>query len=165
MTKADAVTTMPYKPSWIHRFFDWVDELPIPNWIFYFIVLLVGGAIGHLLAWWKGILLVRQFNLYLALSWSWLVAQLYSAHMNPHIARQALDEIRPLINLDDNNYKTLVHRFTMIPASPALLLNILGFLFGLVFAAAVRPYSPYTLPAFLFLSLGLTLAMAFVSIY
>ena len=160
---------MPYKPNWIIRFFAWVNRLPIPAWLFYFLILFMGGSIQHLYAWGKGVLGVGQLNIFLALSWIWLVEQLlYFGHLNPQIARQALDEIRPLLDLDDEGYKLLSYEFMMTPASPPLLLPILGFLFGLVFAAGVRPFSPeihYAFPEFLFLSWGLTHAMTFVSIY
>lgn len=164
----DDVLAMPYKPSWIHRFFGWVDRLPIPNWIFYLFVLFVGGMIQHLFAWGKGLLETGQLNGYLALTWSWLVAQLYYGHINTEIAHRSLDEFRPLLDLTNDDYTLLSYRFTTIPASPALALQILGFFVGLGFAAVIRPFSPdinYAFPAFTFISLGLTLAMAFISFY
>ena len=98
-----------------------------------------------------------------------MVEQLYYyGHLNPRIARQALDEIRPLLDLDDEGFRLLSYEFTMTPASPALILQIVGLLFGLVFAAAVRPVSPevnYGLPGFLFLNWGLTQATAFPGFY
>jgi hypothetical protein len=164
----DEVLATPFKPNWIIRFFAWVNKLPIPAWLFYFFILFMGGAIQHLYAWGKGVLDVGQLNIFLALSWIWLVEQLfYFGHLNPPIVRQALDEIRPLLDLDDEGFKLLSYEFMMTPASPPLILPILGFLFGLVFAAAVRPFSEihYAFPEFLFLSWGLTHAMTFVSIY
>ena len=164
----DNILPMPYKPSWIHRFFAWVDRLPIPAWIFYLFILFAGGAIQHLYVWGKGILEVGQFNIYLALTWSWLVAQLYYGHLNPQIAQRALEEIRPLLDLDDKGFKLLSFEFTMIPGSPAFILQTLGFFIGLAFAAAIRPFSPeinYAFSEFVFLSMGLTLAMAFISFY
>jgi hypothetical protein len=169
MIMKDEVLAMPLKPSWIHRFFAWVYRLPIPAWFFYFLILFTVGAIQHLFVWWKGILEVGQFNVFLALSGIWLVEQLYYfGHLNPPIARQALDRIRPLLDLDDEGFKRLSYEFMMTPASPPLILPLLGFLFGLVFAAAVRPSSPeihYAFSEFTFLSWGLTHAMTFVSIY
>jgi hypothetical protein len=169
MIVKDEVLAMPLKPSWIHRFFAWVYGLPIPAWLFYFLILFTVGAIQHLFVWWKGILEVGQFNVFLALSGIWLVEQLYYfGHLNPQIARQALDEIRPLLDLDDEGFKRLSYEFIMTPSSPPLILPILGFLFGLVFAAAVRPLSPeinYALPEFVYLTWGLTQAMTFVSVY
>jgi len=165
----DEVLAMPYKPNWIIRFFAWVNRLPFPAWLFYLLILLIGCAIQHLYAWWKGFLEIGLFNVFLALSGIWLVEQLYYfGHLNPQIARQALDEIRPLLDLDDEGFKLLSYEFTMVPASPPLILPMLGFLFGLVFAAAVRPSSPeinYAFPEFLFLSWGLTHTMTFVSVY
>jgi hypothetical protein len=163
------VLAVPYKPSWIHLFFAWVNKLPIPVWIFYLILLFTGGAIQHLYAWNKGILEVGQFNVFLALSGIWLVEQMYYfGHLNPPIARQALDDIRPHLDLDDEGFKLLSYEFTMAPASPPIIVPILGFLFGLVFAAAVRPFSPeinYAFPAFVFLIWGLTQTMTLISIY
>lgn len=162
------IVEMPYRPSWIHSFLDWVERLPIPAWTFYLFILFIGGAIQHLFAWGKGILEVGQINGYMALTWSWLVAQLYYGHLNPHIARKALNEIRPLLDLDDKGFKILSYEVTKIPASPALIMQILGFLVGLAFAAAIRPFSPeinYSFTGFVFFSMGITLAMAFVSFY
>ncbi len=56
----------------------------------------------------------------------------------------------------------------MTPATPAIIWQVLGFLFGLVFAAVVRPFSQeinYTFPEFVFLSWGLSQGMTFLSIY
>ncbi len=165
----DKNLTMPYRPSWIHRFFGWVNSLPIPPWLFYLLILFVMGAIQHMYAWWKGELQVGQLNLFLALSGIWLVEQLvYFGHINPQIARQALDEIRPLLNLKDEDFSRLGYEFRIIPASPPHIVPILGFLFGFVFATAVRPFSPeinYVFPEFLFLGWGLTHAITFVAVY
>jgi hypothetical protein len=160
---------MPYKASWIHRFSAWVDGLPIPAWVFYLLVLFTGGAVQHLFAWRNGTLGVGQFSALLALTWVWLVEQLYYyGHLNPRYARQALNDIRPLLDLDDERFELLSFEFTMTPAGPALILQILGLLFGLVFAIVVRPASPelnYNLPGFLFLNWALTQAMTFAAFY
>jgi hypothetical protein len=165
----DEIVTIPYKPNWIHRFFAWVNRLPFPPWLFYLSILFTGGVIQHLYAWMKGILEVGHFNLFLALSGIWLVEQLYYfGHLNPQIARQALDEIRPLLDLDDEGYKLLSYEFLIVPASPPLIVPILGFLFGLLFAATLRPHAPeinFAFPEFIFLSWGFTQVMAFISIY
>jgi hypothetical protein len=164
----DGVFAMPYKPSWIHRFFGWVEDLPIPNWLFYLLFLLVGGTLQHIFAWGRGLLSVGQFNGYLALTWSWLVAQLYYGQLNTEIAIRSLEEIYPLLDLDHDEFELFSYRFVTIPATLALILQILGFLAGLGFAAAIRPFSPelnYAVPAFTFISWGFTLAMAFVSFY
>ena len=160
---------LPFKASWIHRFSAWVDRLPIPAWFFYLLVLFTGGAIQHLCAWRNGSLGVGQFSSLLALTWIWLVEQLYYyGHLNPRFARQALDEIRPLLDLDDEGFRLLSYEFIMTPATPALVLQILGLVFGLVFAAVVRPVSPetnYDLFGFLLLNWGLTQAMTFAAFY
>jgi hypothetical protein len=160
---------MPFKPNWLLRFFTWVNKLPIPAWKFYLFILFAGGAIQHLVAWGKGVLEVGQFNIFLALSWIWLIEQLYYfGHVNPQIARQTLEEIRPQMDLDDEGFKRLSYEFMMTPASPPLILPILGFLFGLLFAGAVRPISPEVhdiFPGFLFFIWGVTHAMTFVSCY
>jgi hypothetical protein len=165
----DEALAMPFKPNRLLHFFAWVNRLPIPAWMFYLFILFTGGAIQHLYAWGKGILEVGQVNAFLALSLIWLVEQLYYfGHLNPPIARQALDEVRPLLDLNDEDYKLLSYEYTIAPASPPRILPILGFLFGLVFAAAVRPSSPdinFAFPEFLFFSWGLTHAMTFISVY
>jgi hypothetical protein len=164
----DEVSTIPFKPNWIQRFFAWVNRLPIPAWLFYLLILFIGGVIQQSYAWSKGILEVGQFNVFLALSWIWLVEQLYYfGHVHPPIARQALEEIRPLLDVDDDGFARLSYNFLLTPASPPSILPFLGFLFGIVFAAAVRPFSPeihYAFPEFAFLSWGLTHAMTFVSV-
>ena len=163
------VINMPYRPSWIHRFFAWVDRLPVPAWSFYLFLLFIGAAVQHLAAWRMGVLEVGQFNLYFALSQIWLVEQLYYyGHLNPRIARKSLDEIRPLLGLDDEGFEILTFEFTMTPAPPARIYQILGFLFGLVFAVVIRPISPeinYTFPEFVILSWGLSQALTFLSFY
>jgi hypothetical protein len=160
---------MPYKPSWIHRFFAWVDRLPVPAWSFYLFILVLGGVIRHLVAWNTGILEQGQFNLYFALAQIWLVEQLYYyGHLNPRIARQALDDIRPLLDMDEEGFNNLVYEFTMTPASKGRIFQVLGFSFGIAFAAVVRPFSPeinYSFPEYVFLSWGLAQAMTFLSIY
>ena len=165
----DEAVAIPYKPNWIHRFFAWVNRLPIPPWIFYLMILFTGGVIQHLYAWRREILEVGQFNLFLALSGIWLVEQLYYfGHLNPQISRQALDEIRPLLDLDDEGFKLISYEFMITPSSPPVIVPLLGFLFGLIFAAALRPNSPdinFAFPEFIFLSWGLTQAMTFISFY
>ena len=107
---------------------------------FYLLVLLAGGTLQHLFAWRNGSLEIGQFDAFLALTWIWWVEQLYYyGHLNPRFALQALDDIRPMLDLDDEGFKLLSYEFIMTPSSPVLVLQILGVLFCLIIATVVSP--------------------------
>ena len=36
----------PYAPSWLNRFTDWVERLPVPAWVFYLGAWVVGWEVG-----------------------------------------------------------------------------------------------------------------------
>ena len=46
----------PYRPSFVHAFYNWLDRLPIADWLFIVLLFPAVGIAQHLVAWSRGML-------------------------------------------------------------------------------------------------------------
>ncbi len=121
----------PYPPSFVDRFTDWVDRLPIPWWLFYVLLALAYcGAIA---------LALRQTGVYAAVGFHpmqiWLptlaVYLLALTHALDHAAASAMQRFRPAFRGDDRAFATAVYRITTLPARPTLIFTAVGTIISL----------------------------------
>lgn len=121
---------LPYPPSWLDRFVQWVRNLPIPAWLFYSILWLVLSGIEIAVKWLDGTFPVGEFSAYHALPQLILVYDLAVMHYFNQPANKALLSARPALSVDERQYEQLQYRLTILPARPALIASLLGMAFG-----------------------------------
>ena len=87
----------PYPPSWVDRFTDWVERLPIPWWLFYLIVGLLLEAFQVYVLWSGGVFKafgVQFFQLYFPVNY---VLAVFLMHAFDRRARTAIERFRPAL--------------------------------------------------------------------
>src|SRR3972149_782709 len=141
--------TKPFRPNPIHRFYDWLDKLPIPMWLFYPLLLLLSGLLLHLSAWYRGLLPSGQFNLTLLFIFIWLVESFALGHFLLRASGPLLDGYRDQLDVDKVEFERLRYEFTMIPNALGSLFFLLGVVLGgIVAISVVRTTTPAVIEAF-----------------
>jgi len=126
----------PYPPSWVDRFTDWVDRLPMPWWSFYLIVALVLEAVQVTILWRDGIFAiygVQFFQLFFPVNY---VLALFLMHAFDRRAMTALERFRLALRPDASPYPRLLYELTTLPARPTIVAGLIGFAFGAFSVAA-----------------------------
>ena len=86
----------PYRPNAIHAFYDWLDRLPIPDWLFFVLLLPAVGIAQHLVAWGRGLLSPGEFSYDLGTAAIYVTPGLLLGIYALKGAPKALEEYRPL---------------------------------------------------------------------
>jgi hypothetical protein len=142
----------PFTPSWIDRFNDWVERLPIRNWIFHVVFGIVLVLIQLLFLWLdrglqaEEIVPIVIFN---AFAVPYLLALL---HLLDEQAATSLDAMRPRLNLSETEYGQYEYRLSnmpfLAPLIAGLIVTLITVLAPLVATEPVR-YAPLEqLPVF-----------------
>ncbi|HEY6072235.1 MAG TPA: hypothetical protein VIV15_02320 [Anaerolineales bacterium] len=118
------VESRPYPPSFLDRFMDSVERLPLPYWLTYLALFALQSALMHILAWIDGWLPAWRFNPIILLFplWQWLpfaiMTYLDSA------ALQALSIFSPLLAVDGTELKRLKLEFSTMPSRGVVLSGV-----------------------------------------
>ena len=110
-------TDPPYPPSWIDRFNDWVDHLPVRPWVFYLCMWLLLLFIAEGTSTWRYGLQHSD-----KLRWIYVSYSLYGAYFLAAIhyldrwAKTALNGFRSTLKVDEAEQATLFYQLTTMPA-------------------------------------------------
>ncbi len=121
----------PYAPSFIDRFMDWVEQLPIPYWLAYLALFCLHGLFNNVFDWVDGTFPAFTFssgNLVWPL-WLWAPLALMT-HLDL-TALQAVSSFGPLLDLTPEGLQRLKYELTTMPARSVI---ISGFIFTCVYA-------------------------------
>ncbi|MGD9148531.1 MAG: hypothetical protein PVI80_23415 [Anaerolineae bacterium] len=119
-------TERPYKPSWVDRFNDWVEQLPIRSWVFY------GGlGLGLILVqviflWLDGGLPKAEVLMPLVIFNACLLA--FGLALMQLLDRQAvtaLNAMRPTLEMTESELDDFQYRLSTMPAGPTLIAGLL----------------------------------------
>lgn len=111
----------PYKPSWIDRFTNWVEKLPLSGWVFYvcfgcllillqIIILWVDGGLQA-----EELIPVIIFN---GLATSFVLALI---HLLDRQAVTALNTMRPSLDLDEADFEKYQYKLSNMPSRATLI--------------------------------------------
>jgi hypothetical protein len=115
-----------FQVSWIDRFFDWVEGLPIPTLIFYPVLYVLLVSIHHATLWLGGVLQVGQFSKSILLTIDfWLVLQMAAFHYFRNEAEAALLKFRPALSVGAKEFEKLRFSFVHMSAPGTLYTSLL----------------------------------------
>lgn len=134
----------PYRPSWVDRFTDWVERLPVPWWAFYLIIgLLLEGIQIYILS--SGEVFdaygVHLFQFYFPINY---VLALFLMHALDRRSATALERFRPALRPEGRADARLLYELSTLPARPTTAAGLTGLAFGtislLIFGLNMREY-------------------------
>lgn len=139
----------PYRPNFIHAFYNWLDRLPIADWLFIVLLFPAVGIAQHLVAWSRGMLSPGQFSYDLGTAALYLTPGLLLGIYILKAAPKALEEYRPLLDVTDEEYADLKYRFVTIPSGLGTLFFLIGAAIGAAMGfsdMAIAPAADYAFP-------------------
>ena len=95
-----------YRPNFIHAFYNWLDRLPIADWLSIVLLFPAVGIVQHLVAWSRGMLSPGEFSYDLGTAALYLTPPLLLGIYMLKGAPKALEEYRPLLGATDEEYDT-----------------------------------------------------------
>lgn len=114
----------PYPSSWIDRFNDWVDRLPVPAWVFYLCLWLLLAILESGSKWLDGV------EPYFKARWIYILYSFYGVYFLAAIhyldseAKTAFNVFRPTLNVGETEQSSLYYQLTTMPARTVLLLSV-----------------------------------------
>jgi hypothetical protein len=114
-----------FKRSWIDRFYDWVERLPIPFWLFYALVYLTVLLLQHLLAWTDGTLDTGTVSPSFLLHDTWLILLTALGHTVRRNKQDAIERFRPVLKMKEADFQNLNDRFIYLPERVGLWVLLL----------------------------------------
>ena len=133
----------PYKPNFVHVFFDWLDRLPLPAWVSVLILFPVVGLAQHLVAYSRGFLSPGEFNFDLATAGYWLLEGPLFFIWAMKGSRQAWIDIQPLVSSDDMEHVArMYYEFFTVPKWGGTVALLIGGLAGLWNGLADKAVAP-----------------------
>ena len=111
----------PYPPSFIDRFMRFIQRLPIPCWLTYLLLFILGSAINHAVAWIDGPLPVFTFNRLLLVFPLWQWGTLAAVTYLNTTSETILPSFRELLEIDDDTLEKLKYQFTTLPTQGVIL--------------------------------------------
>lgn len=123
----------PYKPSWVDRFTNWVEKLPMPGWVFY-----VGLGLGLILIqvlflWLDGGLAEAEVLLpviiYNALLFPFGLALI---HLLDDQAVAALDSMRSMLETTDPEFQGFRYMLSNMPSRATLIAGLTMLVFSIL---------------------------------
>jgi len=129
-------------PSWMDRYFDWVEKLPIPPLAFYFVLYLFVVGLHHVLLWSAGALPWGEFSqgiLFTVYMWAFL--QMAAFHYFRDLADQAILRFKPALKVNLKEFEDIRFSFVHLDARKTL--------FATVFVSLFTVLSVYVFPTIL----------------
>lgn len=121
LTETPPDNTLPFTPSFLDRFMDFVQRLPMPYWLTYLMLFIVQCMVLHVLAWMDGWIPAYTFEPILLLFPFWLWGPLALMTYLDQVSLEALSSFRPLLDVDEERLKRMKYEFTNLPSQGVLL--------------------------------------------
>lgn len=104
-----------YQSSYIDRFMRFIQRLRAPYWIVYLVFFFAQALINHIVSWLEGWVPLFTFDRILLLYPVWLWIPLIIMTFLNHTSLSAIQNFRPLLDLDDEALARLKAEFTTMP--------------------------------------------------
>ena len=108
-------------PSFVDRIMDFFTRLPVPYWLAYLILFLLQSTLSLVISWIDGWLPTYTFTPLVLLFPFWLWGPLAMMTYLDRIALQALNTVRPLLEISDSELEDLKRTYTLMPQRSVLI--------------------------------------------
>lgn len=122
-----------YAPSWVDWLTDRIDRLPIPAWLAYAVVFIVLLLMANVAGWLDGRLPIGFFDAYLSSLAVYPIAALAGMHYLDVEARAALEQLRPALPIEEEEFLALRYRLTTLPAGATVIWSLIGLAFAVAY--------------------------------
>jgi hypothetical protein len=137
--EGESPPTQPYRPSRIHQFYNWIDRLPGPYWLYYLGVVVIVGLLNHLVARREHVVASGTINWYYALTAVFLGFHLFQIDFLLRVSRDTLVEFLPILDVSETERDRIMFEFTHLPARPTAIAFVFGMATGLGLAVSILP--------------------------
>ena len=104
----ESLQTEPYRPNVIHRLFNRVERLPGPYWLYYAGIIVITGALNHIVAWRERVLAPGEISWRFAFTAFYLAYYLFTNDSMFRVARESLVEFRPILDASEEGFDRIV---------------------------------------------------------
>jgi len=129
-----------FPSSWQNRFFDRVDRLPIPNLAVYALLLVGFALLNHLAPWLEGKLPWGEIDPYQFNFQIWFLVALIAGGYFLAFSRSALIKFRAALDIPQEEFDQLAHRFTQVPARTGWLITLVAAIFSILVISLLASY-------------------------
>ena len=112
---------LPYRPSFVNRFMDWVKRLPIPYSLTYLVLFILHTLLNHIFGWLDGSTPAFTFNLLVPIFPLWLWGPLLIMTYLDATALDALSKFSLLLDISPESMQRLKYEFSTMPARGAII--------------------------------------------
>jgi hypothetical protein len=113
------------KFSWIDRLTIWIDHLPLPAWLFYLVLMVVGEFLFNLIFWIDGSVPFWQRVSLQSASPSLVILSVALYHYLTRVGSQSLQDFRPLLEVDEAEIAQIDFSLNYLPSWMNWILLIL----------------------------------------
>lgn len=135
---SESLPNAPYAASFFDHYFDWVDRLPIPVWLYYGLLYIASVILVELPFWVAGALPWARVDLAGLVGGIWVPLESGTMHYLDHLGARQIEKLRSSLGLDPDSYSVLRYRIQTMPQRPVLLLTGL-LLVGVLTVAILSP--------------------------
>lgn len=122
--QVDIVETVPYPPSFLDRFMDKIERLPVPYWLTYLVLFILQVTLVHVVSWMDGWLPAYTFSPIALVFPLWLWGPMAIMTYLDKLSLNALSSFSPLLDAEEVKRQRLVYQFTNMPVRSVLLSSL-----------------------------------------
>ena len=120
--------TVEQKVSWIDRLIIWIDQLPLPAWLFYIVLVIVAQLLFNIVFWIDGSVPFWKNVTVPSVSFPLIILGLVYYHYLTKAGSKALQGFRPLLESDEDEIAKIDRALNYLPAWMSWIIFIWGML-------------------------------------
>lgn len=121
-----------YAPSWFDRLSAWINTRKTPSWLIYLLIPFIWLLATALAQWLNGGIAILDWDPITFVAIFQIGYMLFIIQFLDKQALQALDEVKPALGIESEDYPDLQRLISTLPARPTILVSFLSGMIGLL---------------------------------